>query len=633
MKCRNRDARKAGCEQIHCAKGCAPHMLPSNGSHTMRLRSARYLLAFAFFHFAAIAFLVTIPADGARAAGRRLALVVGNSAYQHAPYLKNPRNDASDLAVVLEQLGFAVTKGVDLDKPAMDRKIQDFAAALHGAEAGVFFYAGHGLQVNGINYLVPIDAELASAAAPDFELVRLDVVQRSMERESTTNILFLDACRNNPLARNLARSMGTRSAEIGRGLAAAESGIGTLISFSTQPGNVAFDGSGRNSPFTTALLKQLAASGEDLSSLLIDVRNDVMSSTQNQQVPWEHSALRAKFYFAAAHQPVSAATPARTPGPATADAAPLPTTPSPQSPATQHPATPSPATQTPAKLSLAQLWQAGPAKNPRETDSAQSSLPPASPIAAKAASADQSAPVPIDAGEIVKGRLAADKSHFWQIKAPAGRYRVVLDVKRSDDSVSNLFAAVEAFDPDGRKLGQLLGLNEVDVRRRLAAKLDTSGKPHADLVLRVTGASTIVDYWLGLFPIDATVPSPYFARTPHVEALALGQPVSAVLAPLSSNSDGVWYSIDLDAQDYRVSTQVERSDGAKGNVIAHVDMFGPIGESNGGNGICGINVIDSSGSCARKLVFSEKTSVLFRIRSDNDVGYKVVFKVDSLPSE
>jgi hypothetical protein len=583
----------------------------------MRLRRSRYRLAFAFFHFAAIAFLVIalIPPDGARAAGRRLALVVGNSAYQHAPYLKNPRNDASDLAAVLEQLGFTVTKGVDLDKPAMDRKIQEFAAALHGAEAGVFFYAGHGLQVNGINYLVPIDAELASAAAPDFELVRLDAVQRSMERESATNILFLDACRNNPLARNLARSMGTRSAEIGRGLAAAESGIGTLISFSTQPGNVAFDGGGRNSPFTTALLKQLASSGEDLSSLLIDVRNDVMSSTQNQQVPWEHSALRAKFYFAAAHQPVSAATPA-TPSLAT------------QSPATQHPAT-----QTPAKLSLAQLWQAGPAKNPRETDSAQSSLPPASPIAAKAASADQSAPVPIDAGEIVKGRLAADKSHFWQIKAPAGRYRVVLDVKRSDDSISNIFAAVEAFDPDGRKLGQLLGLNEVDVRRRLVAKLDTSGKPHADLVLRVTGASTIVDYWLGLFPIDATVPSPYFARTPHVEALALGQPVSAVLAPLSSNSDGSWYSIDLDAQDYRVSTQVERSDGAKGNVIAHVDMFGPIGETNGGNGICGINVIDSSGSCVRKLVFSEKTSVLFRIRSDNDVGYKVVFKVDSLPSE
>jgi hypothetical protein len=370
-----------------------------------------------------------------------------------------------------------------------------------------------------------------------------------------------------------------------------------------------------------------------LSSLLIDVRNDVMSSTQNQQVPWEHSALRAKFYFAATHQSVSAATPAQLPGPATADARPTPATPSQATPSpAQHPATQGPAKQGPAKLSVAQLWQAAPAKNPREPASAQS-LAPAPPIAAKAASADQGAPVPIDAGEIVKGRLAADNSHFWQIAAPAGRYRVVLDVRRSDDSSSNLTAAVEAFDPDGRKLGQLLGLNEIDVRRRLAAKLDTSGKPRADLVLRVTGASTIVDYWLGLFPIDATVPAPYFARTPRVAALALGQPVSAVLAPLSDNPDGAWYSIDLDAQDYRVSAQVERSDGVKGNVMAHVDMFGPIGESNGGNGICGINAIDSSASCARKLVFSDKTSVLFRIRPDNDVGYKVVFKVDSLPSE
>lgn len=579
----------------------------------MRLRSFLPRLALAFFAFAAIAFLVTalIPRDGARATGRRLALVVGNSAYHYAPYLKNPRNDANDLALVLEQLGFTVIRGIDLDKPAMDHKIQEFTAALHGVQTGVFFYAGHGLQVNGVNYLVPIDAELASATAPDFELVRLDMVQRSMEREATTNILFLDACRNNPLARNLARSMGTRSADIGRGLAAIESGVGTLISFSTQPGNVAFDGNGRNSPFTAALLKQLASS-EDLSSLLIDVRNDVMSSTQNQQVPWEHSALRAKFYFSTAHQ--APTPPAPTPSAATADAAPIP------------------ATQRPAKPSLAQLWQAAPAKNPREADTAQSS-PPAVAIAAKATSVDQGAPVPIDAGEIVKGRLAADKSHFWQIKAPAGRYRVVLDVRRSDDSNSNLTAAVEAFDPDGRKLGQLLGLNEIDVRRRLAAKLDTANKPHADLILRVTGASAIVDYWLGLFPIDATVPSPYFTRTPHVEALALGQPASAVLAPLSTNPDGAWYSIDFDAQDYRVSSQVERSDGVKGNVMAHVDMFGPIGESNGGNSICGVNVTDSSASCARKLVFSDKTSVLFRIRPDNDVGYKIVFKVDPLPSE
>jgi uncharacterized caspase-like protein len=589
----------------------------------MRLRRFLHRLAPAFPALAILLLVATlIPHDGARAASRRLALVIGNSAYQHGPALRNPRNDASDLAAVLEQLGFTVIRGIDLDKAAMDRKIQDFAAALHGAEAGVFFYAGHGLQVDGINYLVPIDAALASAASPDFELVKLDVVQRSMERESATNILFLDACRNNPLARNLALSMGTRSAAIGRGLAPVESGVGTLISFSTQPGNVALDGNGRNSPFTAALLKQLASSHDDLSSLLINVRNDVMSSTQNRQVPWEHSALRARFYFAA-HPSVPPATAATTPaGPAASDAGP--------GSATQSAAAPSPPKQDAAKPSLAQLWQAAPAKDPREAGSAPSS-PTTVTIVAKSASADVGAPVPIEAGEVVRGRLAADKSHFWQIKAPAGRYRVVLDVRRSDDSSSNLIAAVEAFDPDGRKLGQLMTLNEIDVRRRLAATLDTAARPQADVILRVTGASAIVDYWLGLFPADAAVPSPYFTRTPHVEALALGQPAAAALAPLSANPDGAWYSIDFDAQDYRVSARVDRADGVKGNVMAHVDMFGPLGESRGGNGICSVNAIDTSASCARKLVFSAKTSVLFRIRPDNDVGYKVVLKIEPLP--
>ncbi len=128
-------------------------------------------------------------------------------------------------------------------------------------------------------------------------MVRLDLVQRTMERETKTNVIFLDACRDNPLARNLARALGTRSMEIGRGLAAAESGVGTLISFSTQPGNVALDGEGRNSPFAKALSQHLLAKGEDVSTILIKVRNDVMAETRDRQVPWEHTALRAKLFF------------------------------------------------------------------------------------------------------------------------------------------------------------------------------------------------------------------------------------------------------------------------------------------------------------------------------------------------
>jgi uncharacterized caspase-like protein len=228
---------------------------------------------------------------------RRVALVIGNSAYKSTSLLRNPRNDAGDMAVKLKALGFDVIEGQDLDKSAMDRVLRDFAEKLSGADVGLFFYAGHGLQVGGQNYLVPTDAKLTTASAIDFEMVRLDLVLRTMERETGTNVIFIDACRDNPLARNLARALGTRSARIGRGLASVESGEGTLISFSTQPGNVALDGEGRNSPFTGALLKFIATPGDDLSAILINVRNDVMRATVRRQVPWEHSALTSRFYF------------------------------------------------------------------------------------------------------------------------------------------------------------------------------------------------------------------------------------------------------------------------------------------------------------------------------------------------
>jgi uncharacterized caspase-like protein len=243
--------------------------------------------------------VLSFVATPSLAQDRRLALVIGNSAYKHTPRLDNPGNDAADMAARLTQVGFEVIVGRDLDKAGMDRTIRDFAEKLAGADVGLFFYAGHGLQVNGQNYLVPTDAKLTTAAAIDFEMVRLDLVHRSMERETRTNILVMDACRDNPLARNLARALGTRSSQIGRGLAAVESGEGTLISFSTQPGNVALDGTGRNSPFAAALLKHMATPGEDLLSILINVRNDVMRATARRQIPWEHSAMTAKFHFVA----------------------------------------------------------------------------------------------------------------------------------------------------------------------------------------------------------------------------------------------------------------------------------------------------------------------------------------------
>jgi formylglycine-generating enzyme required for sulfatase activity len=253
----------------------------------------------------ALLLLMALPTTAWTQAEKRVALVIGNSAYQHTPKLTNPKNDATDMVAALKKHGFQVLEGFDLDKAAFDRKVRDFANALQGAEVGVFFFAGHGLQVSGHNYLVPVDAQLTTVAALEFEMVRLDVVHRVMERLTNTNVMFLDACRDNPLARNLARAMGTRSSDIGRGLAPVESGVGTLISFSTQPGNVALDGTGRNSPFAGALVKHISASSDGLSDILVAVRNDVMKETQRKQVPWEHSALTGRFYFGSAPKTAS----------------------------------------------------------------------------------------------------------------------------------------------------------------------------------------------------------------------------------------------------------------------------------------------------------------------------------------
>ena len=252
---------------------------------------------------AAACFAVAVPAQ----AQQRVALVIGNGAYGPPAALANPANDAGDMAAALEALGFQVILGLDLDKAGFDGKIRAFAAALENADTGLLFYAGHGLQVGGQNYLVPIDARLGRERDLDFEAVRLEFILKQMEldREGRTNIVLLDACRDNPLSRNLARSMGTRSAGVGSGLAQVQTGVGTFIAYATQPGNVALDGQGRNSPFTQALAKRLAEPGRNLTALMIEVRNDVLSATGGRQVPWDHSALTQDFYFNLASAPQS----------------------------------------------------------------------------------------------------------------------------------------------------------------------------------------------------------------------------------------------------------------------------------------------------------------------------------------
>jgi uncharacterized caspase-like protein len=236
-------------------------------------------------------------------AEKRVALVIGNSAYQHTATLKNPSNDATDIAAKLRALGFDVIDGTDLPKDEMEKRIRVFADKLQGSDVGLFFYAGHGLAADGRNFLAPVDAKLQSETDLDFEAVELNLVLKQMERNARVSLVFLDACRDNPLATNLAAL--SRSLQVTRGLARVDRAVGMMIAFSTQPGNVALDGDGRNSPFTSALLNHIDTEGTTINDMMIDVRKDVLKATGGKQVPWENSSLTGQFFFKPAPEKVA----------------------------------------------------------------------------------------------------------------------------------------------------------------------------------------------------------------------------------------------------------------------------------------------------------------------------------------
>jgi uncharacterized caspase-like protein len=246
---------------------------------------------------AAVSCLLVAGVTAAAPGKAQVALVVGIGAYQNAPPLPNPPNDARALAESLKKLGFQVELAVDPDKARLEQAIKRFGDQLQGAKVGLFFYAGHGLQVNGRNFLVPADAKIDNERSLPFAAVDADLVLTQMETSTPVSLIFLDACRDNPFSRSLARSMGTRSSAVGRGLAQIAAGEGSLIVFATQPGNVAEDGQTGHSPFTEALLKNLTAPGLEVRQMLTRVRLQVKEQTNGKQIPWDHSSLTQDYFF------------------------------------------------------------------------------------------------------------------------------------------------------------------------------------------------------------------------------------------------------------------------------------------------------------------------------------------------
>jgi hypothetical protein len=228
--------------------------------------------------------------------GARVALVIGNSNYSAMPKLVNPRNDADDIGKVLKDSGFDVVLGTDLTRTGMEDALSGFSKKARLAETALVYFAGHGLQHNGINYLAPVDARLDDETDLR-KLILLQNVIEDLQGASKVRLLFVDACRDNDVVQQLtSRLPRARAAAFTRGLAGATAD-GTLIAFATQPNRVAADGQGRNSPFAQALLKHLPTPGVELRTLLTRVRADVVQATGGAQRPEVSDSLVGEFAF------------------------------------------------------------------------------------------------------------------------------------------------------------------------------------------------------------------------------------------------------------------------------------------------------------------------------------------------
>jgi hypothetical protein len=245
---------------------------------------------------AALVLISGIFAVAPASAEVRVALVIGNGAYQHAPRLTNPANDASDVAAALKRSGFDVILATDLDKAQMDEATIRFARAARNADVAMFYYSGHAMQFGGVNYLAPVDTQLADEA--DLRrMVRVDDIVADIQQAKNLRILVLDSCRDNPLADDLKRSIGrTRAMSVQRGLAKIDTPEGMILAYSTQAGRTAQDGNGRNSPYTAAFLKHIEAK-EEIGTVFREISSDVYQTSGQNQLPELSLSITGEFYL------------------------------------------------------------------------------------------------------------------------------------------------------------------------------------------------------------------------------------------------------------------------------------------------------------------------------------------------
>jgi hypothetical protein len=251
------------------------------------------------FLIAAVSAATLLISANAAQADKRVAFVVGNGAYKNVAALPNPAIDAKSMAKLLRNVGFDVVEGSNLTRDKMTEKLLDFGKKAEGADVALFFYAGHGIAVNGTNYLLPVDADLKSEM--DVKLgaaINVDLTLEQTMGDAKVKLVFLDACRDNPFAAKIRSAKATRSVSVQTGLAEMKSGEGTLIAFATGPGQTALDGEvGTNSPFTRALMANLTSPGVEIQQAMTKVRAQVNEETSKGQLPWGHTNLIGTVYL------------------------------------------------------------------------------------------------------------------------------------------------------------------------------------------------------------------------------------------------------------------------------------------------------------------------------------------------
>src|SRR6202047_5412628 len=267
------------------------------------------------FLIAAMSVAALLVSGNAALADKRVAFVVGNSAYRNVAPLANPAIDAKSMAKLLRNVGFDVVEGANLPRDKMTERLLEFGKKAEGADVALFFYAGHGIAVNGTNYLLPVDADLKSEM--DVKLgaaINVDLTLEQTMSDATVKLVFLDACRDNPFAAKIRSAKATRSVSVQSGLAEMKSGEGTLIAFATGPGQTALDGQeGTNSPFTRALIAHITSPGVEIQQAMTEVRAQVNEETNKGQLPWGHTNLIGAVYLNPSAAPAaSAAAPAVT---------------------------------------------------------------------------------------------------------------------------------------------------------------------------------------------------------------------------------------------------------------------------------------------------------------------------------